>query len=166
LKVYADSSFVVSLYITDLHSPEARRRIQGGPPLILTPFHRAEWAHALAQHQFRGTLTAGMARQMDARLMSDQAAGLFQETTLPDRAFELCAGTHCRTLLDFRRPPGQTGEGDRAESSVNRRLRTAKQYGAHTESCRGNYSSSSFTSPRSAFAFSMIFSCCWPGTTS
>jgi predicted nucleic acid-binding protein len=32
-----------------------------------------------------------MARQMDARLMSDQAAGLFQETTLPDRAFELCA---------------------------------------------------------------------------
>ena len=28
------------------------------------------------------------------------------------------------------------------------------------------HSSSSFTSPLSAFAFSMIFSCSWPGTTS
>src|SRR5262249_22828332 len=31
---------------------------------------------------------------------------------------------------------------------------------------KGVYSSSSFTSPRSALAFSMIFSCCCPGTKS
>jgi predicted nucleic acid-binding protein len=91
LIVYADSSFVVSLYITDAHSPEARRRVQGAPPLILTPFHRAEWAHALGQNQFRGDLTAADANRLNAQFIADEGAGLFHVTALPDNAFELCA---------------------------------------------------------------------------
>jgi predicted nucleic acid-binding protein len=91
LSVYGDSSFVVSLYLTDVHSPEARRRVQGAPPLILTLLHRAEWAHALAQHQFRGTLTAEAARRANSQLVSDEAASLWREAPLPENAFELCA---------------------------------------------------------------------------
>jgi predicted nucleic acid-binding protein len=91
LSVYADSSFVVSLYLTDVHSPEARRRVQGAPPLILTALHRAEWAHALGQHQFRGTVTAEAARRANSQLVSDAAASLWREAPLPDNAFELCA---------------------------------------------------------------------------
>jgi predicted nucleic acid-binding protein len=91
LSVYADSSFVVSLYLTDVHSPEARRRVQGAPPVILTSLHRAEWAHALGQHQFRGTISAEAARRANSQLVSDEAANLWREVPLPENAFELCA---------------------------------------------------------------------------
>ncbi|HVI09796.1 MAG TPA: type II toxin-antitoxin system VapC family toxin [Candidatus Binatia bacterium] len=90
MSVYADSSFVVSLYLTDLHSAAARRRLQGAPPLMLTPFHRAEWAHALSQHEFRGTLTSADARRFDAQFLSDIAAGGFRQWAVPEKAFELC----------------------------------------------------------------------------
>jgi predicted nucleic acid-binding protein len=91
LSAYVDSSFVVSLYLTDVHSSDARRRVQGEPPLVLTSLHRAEWAHALGQHQFRGTLTADGARRALAQLVSDEAANLWREAALPENAFELCA---------------------------------------------------------------------------
>src|SRR5689334_8978191 len=91
LSVYADSSFVVSLYINDIHSAEARRRVQGAPPLILTPFHRAEWFHALGQHQFRGTVTAEDAARLLSQFMSDEDSGLFLHRTLPEKAFDICA---------------------------------------------------------------------------
>jgi predicted nucleic acid-binding protein len=91
LSVYLDSSFIVSLYLTDVHSPEARRRMQNIPPPILTPLHHAEWAHALGQHQFRGTVTAEKAQRTHAQFVSDGAASLWREAPLPENAFELCA---------------------------------------------------------------------------
>jgi predicted nucleic acid-binding protein len=91
LSVYADSSFVVSLYLTDVHSTEARSLVQGAPPLILTALHRAEWVHALGQHQFRGTLTAEAAGRANSQLVSDEAASLWRAVPLPEDAFELCA---------------------------------------------------------------------------
>lgn len=91
MSAYADSSFIVSLYITDAHSPDARRRQKAGPPIILTPFHRAEWAHVLAQHQFRGSLSSADARGVDLQLAADVDAGVFVESHFPQEAFELCA---------------------------------------------------------------------------
>jgi len=91
LSVYVDSSFVVSLYLTDVHSPEARRRVQGAPPIILTPLHRAEWAHALGQHQFRGTVTAETADRAQAQFTSDEAVNLWRAVPLPENTFEICA---------------------------------------------------------------------------
>ena len=91
MNIYADSSFVVSLYVTDAHSAEARSRIQGASPLILTPFHKAEWFHALGQHQFRGTLTVREAQRINSMFVADEAAGAFLPSPLPDHAFELCA---------------------------------------------------------------------------
>jgi len=91
LNVYLDSSFLVSLYLTDSHSSEARQRVGDASQYGLTALHHAEWAHALAQHQFRGNLTAEKARAMNAQFVSDQTAGLWRETSLPENAFDLCA---------------------------------------------------------------------------
>ena len=91
MSAYVDSSFVVSLYLTDTHSPEARQKVQGEPPLVFTPLHRAEWVHALGQHQFRGTLTAEGARRALAQFVSDEAANLWRGAPLPENSFELCA---------------------------------------------------------------------------
>lgn len=91
MTVYADSSFIVSLYLTDAHSSEARHRVKQARQLILTPFHQAEWAHALAQHLFRGDLSREDARRTGLQFSADQDAGRFRRLSFPDRAFELCA---------------------------------------------------------------------------
>lgn len=92
MSVYVDSSFLVSLYVTDIHSSEARRRVQAAPSLALTSLHRAEWAHALGQHQFRGNMTPEEAQRAHDRFFSDEAAHLWRAVPLPDNAFELCTG--------------------------------------------------------------------------
>jgi predicted nucleic acid-binding protein len=91
LSVYADSSFVVSLYLNDTNSVEARRRVPEVSSLIFTPLHQAEWAHALAKHQFWGNLSADKATQIHARFVLHQASGLWRDAPLPELAFELCA---------------------------------------------------------------------------
>jgi predicted nucleic acid-binding protein len=91
LSVYVDSTFLVSLYVTDIHSSEARRRVQGVPSLTITSLHRAEWAHALAQHQFRGNMTPKEAQRAHDRFSSGEAARLWRAVPLPENAFELCA---------------------------------------------------------------------------
>jgi predicted nucleic acid-binding protein len=57
---------------------------------MLTPFHRAEWAHALAQHQFRGDLTLDAAQAFNAQFISDEAAGFFWAVVVPENAFDVC----------------------------------------------------------------------------
>jgi len=91
LSVYIDSSFLVSLYLTDTHSTEARGRLAGVSSLPLTPLHHAEWAHALTQHEFRGNVSTEKARAMDAQFASDQAGGLWVHADMPEAALEFCA---------------------------------------------------------------------------
>jgi len=91
LSIYADSSFVVSLYLTDQHSADSRQRITSAPRLWFTPLHDAEWAHAVSQHVFRGKLSAIEAQQLHERLESDKSAGHWLSVAMPERAFALCA---------------------------------------------------------------------------
>lgn len=81
---------MVSLYMTDAHSSEARRRILAVPSFVLTPLHLAEWAHALAQQAFWGNLTRETARRLNTDFISDQAAGMWHQIGLPENAFERC----------------------------------------------------------------------------
>jgi predicted nucleic acid-binding protein len=90
LSVYLDSSFVVSLYITDVHSTQARERILAVPSFTLTPLHFAEWVHAVAQQQFWGNLTPEKAQRMQADFLSDRKSGVWHQIGLPEGAFELC----------------------------------------------------------------------------
>ena len=89
--VYADSSFLVSLYLSDVHSIEAGGRVRENTRLVLTPFHLAEWAHALGQHRFRRALSVEAADRLNEQFASDRASALLLETAFPEGAFELCA---------------------------------------------------------------------------
>jgi predicted nucleic acid-binding protein len=91
LIVYADSSFLVSSYIADRHSLVADRLWLSRPQLILTPLHRAEWAHAVAQHVFRGVMSSADADRVNNEFEADRLAGLWTEVLLPEQAFDLCA---------------------------------------------------------------------------
>ncbi|HUO27472.1 MAG TPA: type II toxin-antitoxin system VapC family toxin [Candidatus Aquilonibacter sp.] len=90
MTVYVDTSFLVSLYLTDKHSDEARQRVRSASALWLTPLHWAEWFHAVAQHIFTGEITSGQAAQLYAGLGQDRTNGLWTEASLPDNAFDLC----------------------------------------------------------------------------
>lgn len=91
MTVYADSSFILSLYVYEVHSAESRRRMASSPILWFTPLHRAEWAHAMGQHVFQGKMSAAQAQEVDRHLEKDRAAGLWLEAEIPTDAFELCA---------------------------------------------------------------------------
>jgi predicted nucleic acid-binding protein len=88
---YADTSFLVSLYVTDRHSVEARHRIESASRLWFTPLHRAEWCHAIGQHVFREKMNASQVEDVDLQLKRDQEDGLWVLAELPERAFDLCA---------------------------------------------------------------------------
>jgi predicted nucleic acid-binding protein len=90
LSVYVDLSFLVSLYVTDQHSAVSRQRVLIAPSLWLTALHRAEWAHAIAQHVFRGELSAREANQMHQQIEQDQSNGIWMPADIPENAFDTC----------------------------------------------------------------------------
>jgi len=91
LSIYADSSFLVSLYVTDQHSSLSRQRVLTVPGLWLTPLHRAEWAHAIGQHVFRGILSPNQANQLHHQLEEDKSTGVWVQIDIPENALEVCA---------------------------------------------------------------------------
>ena len=88
MNIYADTSVFGSLYLTDAHSKEAQRRMAKHPRIWLTPLHRVEWAHAVAQHVFRRTLSHQEAAQTYSAFEADRASGLWLDTAIPDAAYE------------------------------------------------------------------------------
>jgi predicted nucleic acid-binding protein len=106
LIVYADSSFLVSLYVLDSHSPAALQRLQNSPHLVVTPFHGAELANAFCQCVFRSTLTEFEAARAWKRFENDSMAGVLEWVRFPDSAWDrsialshrFCASLGVRTL--------------------------------------------------------------------
>ncbi len=91
MSTYADTSFFVSLYIPDVHSPEAERRIASSPVVWVTPFHVAEWTHAVEQQVFRGAASRSEADQSHKRFQQHRETGLWVEIAVPESAFDVCA---------------------------------------------------------------------------
>jgi len=91
LTIYADTSFFVSLYLTDRHAAEVERRLRLRPSLWMTPLHVAEWAHAVEQHVFRKAISRREADRLVQRFQDHRTQNLWREAPLPDRAFEVCA---------------------------------------------------------------------------
>lgn len=89
MNIYADSSFIVSLYLSDQHSKKAEALSLSNPDFCLTPLHTAEWAHAVEQHVFRGTLSAQEANQLHNRIAGD-AGRFWTQISIPDSAFGRC----------------------------------------------------------------------------
>jgi predicted nucleic acid-binding protein len=90
LILYADTSVFVSFYLPDTHSPEAQRRIALHPRIWLTPLHRAEWIHAVAQQVFQRRITASEAQRTYQAFERDCKQGLWVEVAMPETVFETC----------------------------------------------------------------------------
>ncbi|MFZ0630993.1 MAG: type II toxin-antitoxin system VapC family toxin [Acidobacteriaceae bacterium] len=87
MKTYADTSFFVSLYLRDNHTPAALRRLRLNPRLWLTPFHRLEFIHALGQNVFRRQISAAQAEAIHQDLSRDCDAGVWLTVDFPAAAF-------------------------------------------------------------------------------
>jgi predicted nucleic acid-binding protein len=87
LSVYADSSFLVSVYVTDLHTPEVLRRLSQHPRLWFTPFHEVEISHGIAQQVFQGRIAAARANRVYQELSRDCTAGVWALTGFPEATF-------------------------------------------------------------------------------
>lgn len=88
---YADTSVLVSLYLGDVHSQAADRIVQDMTECFITPFHRAEWFHAIAQHLFRGGISDVRAKELHSLFEHDMKTGPWREASMPDHAFDVCA---------------------------------------------------------------------------
>ena len=88
MTIYADSSFLVSAYLQDVHSAEVIRRMRRIPSVWLTPFNRSELAHAIHQHIFRGTLAAADARRYWSDFEEDCVKGVWARTDVPEASWE------------------------------------------------------------------------------
>ncbi len=91
MSIYADTSFLVSLYLTDRHSAEAERQTASNPAVWLTPLHLAEWTHAIEQHVLRKMLSRREADRFHERFQEHRESGLWVEVDLPESAFDLCS---------------------------------------------------------------------------
>lgn len=99
--VYADTSFLIAVYLQDAHSREAYHRMATHPTLSITPFGRAEVANAMYRQIFlkrTSTVNAGAAWQ---NFESDCRSSLLHSTELPEATWvgviEL-ARRYCPTL--------------------------------------------------------------------
>jgi predicted nucleic acid-binding protein len=88
LTIYADSSFLVSAYLQDVHSPEVIRRMKRVPSVSITSLNRSELAHAIHQHIFRGTLDASDARRYWSEFEEDCAKGVWAQTGVPESTWD------------------------------------------------------------------------------
>jgi predicted nucleic acid-binding protein len=91
VSIYADTSFFVSLYLTDRQTGEVERRLRSRPSLWMTPLHVAEWTHAVEQHVFRKSISRREADRLLQQFRQHRVQNLWREASVPDRAFEVCA---------------------------------------------------------------------------
>ena len=77
MKIYADTSVLFSLYITDANSPKADAWRQANPfPLDFTGFHRIELRNALSLAAFQQRLTSVEVQAAWQEVEQDLASGL------------------------------------------------------------------------------------------
>jgi predicted nucleic acid-binding protein len=88
LTIYADSSFLVSGYVQDVHSAEAVRRLALLPSLWITPLNRSEIAHAIHRYVFRGVISAAQANRDWHSFQQDCRKGTFISIDFPERVWE------------------------------------------------------------------------------
>ena len=90
MTAYPDTSFLVSLYLGDSNSHLADQMLGGAKLRLLTPLHRAEWFHAMAQNVFRGLITESRANELSTLLEQDTKSGVWHEAPIPENAFDVC----------------------------------------------------------------------------
>ena len=76
---YADSSFLVSIYVDDAHTGIARAWFEKNPhPLALTPFSKSEAEHALRLLAFRRVIPEEVMTRCLLTFEQDREDGLYE----------------------------------------------------------------------------------------
>jgi predicted nucleic acid-binding protein len=89
VSAYADTSFLVSLYVLDANSAGAARAMKRATlPLLLTPLGEVELTNALYLRLFRKELAAGQVHAAQGMFRGDLAEGIFQLKPLSPGVFE------------------------------------------------------------------------------
>jgi len=97
---YADTSFLVSLYLPDIHSPVAWAAMKSHPHLFLTPLHELELINAIQLAIFRKLISRTQARSV-LRDFEQDRSGVFALTPMPIESYtraEQLARRHTSTL--------------------------------------------------------------------
>jgi predicted nucleic acid-binding protein len=89
LNVYADTSFLVSLYVLDTNSALAAARMRRvALPILNTPFGELELTNAISLRVFRRELNLAEARAAYTLFQRDVEGGVVQIRSIPNAAFE------------------------------------------------------------------------------
>jgi len=89
LSIYADTSFLASLYIPGTHTSAALAVVRPlRTPLVITLLGELEFANALALRAFRKEITSSESASVFAHFRKDILDGIFRVSPLPHGAFE------------------------------------------------------------------------------
>lgn len=89
MKVFADTSFLVSLYSPDVHSARAAAEIKRLTPVVLlTPLGELELANALELRIFRKEAAASTMRTVQAKFQEHVQTGFFSLQPMPLTTYE------------------------------------------------------------------------------
>jgi len=92
LSAYADTSFLASLYVPDVHSVETARRMQRLPmPVLITPLGELELMNAVHLRLFRKEVRSAEARAALAAFRADLRSRVFAIRSLPEGVFTRAA---------------------------------------------------------------------------
>ncbi len=81
---YADSSFLVALYLPEAHAAAAQRSLQRLPqPLGVTPLHELEVRNAMRLRRFRREISEAEYEAALADWAADHAAGILATVPVP-----------------------------------------------------------------------------------
>jgi predicted nucleic acid-binding protein len=88
LSAYADTSFIVSLYVPDANSAEAARRMQQlSLPVLITPLSELELVNALQLRLFRQEVRPAEVHAANTAFRADLRNGVFAMRVLPEEVF-------------------------------------------------------------------------------
>jgi predicted nucleic acid-binding protein len=90
LKVYADSSFLVSLYSLDAHSSRATANVRRlSPELLLTPLSEFELTNGLQLRVFRNESSVAEISDALTELQQHVESGFYKMVGMPATVYEL-----------------------------------------------------------------------------
>ena len=89
MSIYADTSFLVPLYVLDTNSALAAARMRRAElPLLITPFVELELVNFISLRIFRRELKAADAKAAHSLVRKDIEKGVLQIKPIPAAAFE------------------------------------------------------------------------------
>ncbi len=89
MSAYADTSFVVSLYVLDANSADAAARMKNARlPVLLTPLGEMEFTNAISLRRFRREITGAEAKGAYSLFAKDVETNVFAIAPLPRMLFE------------------------------------------------------------------------------